>query len=298
MATANEVETLELIKKLKTKAKSKGANLANYLSSGKEKYRKAINSMISVGSLATVVSSLILLKSIVELTLFFVENWGMPIADYGALIFSVCEIVVFIITIALGINLASLKTTPTFALASLIIILIVNGLLAIGIFPIITVVIAIIGLVRWSTFKSWFYELDRKRSKLEKQHKSSATKTRQKQVTINDDTEIDDLQEEDEDETINRPIGWIVAFVITIIVAIGGSIGFHFLGRQQGFDDGRKSGYDTGYDTGYSIGHDDGYRDGFLGGEASGYDSGYKKGYDDMWNKAMCIMNGGGAYCN
>lgn len=59
MATENEVETLELVQKLKKTAKSKNVDVAHCLSNGKEKYRSAIRTMVFVGALTTFTSSLI-----------------------------------------------------------------------------------------------------------------------------------------------------------------------------------------------------------------------------------------------
>ena len=276
MATESEIETLELIKKLKKASKNKGGGLTKNLSGGKEKYRSALNTMISVGSLAAITSFIVLGKAVFDLSSFIANNWNVPIADYGALILYICEIGVFITTIFLGLNLATLEVTPTFALVSLIVILVANGLLAIGIFPLITVVLAVIGLIRWSTFKSWFYGLDKKRKNLV--GKTSETKTIAKGIN---------------DTRNSSSIGWIVAFVITLVIAVGGSIGCYFLGKYQGNESGKREGFTDGYKEGEAYGRGVGESNGFTRGYNNGYQKGYDEGFEEMRAKAMCIVSGG-----
>lgn len=85
------------------------------------------------------------------------------------------------------------------------------------------------------------------------------------------------------------PTPWIIAFSIATILAIGGSVGFYFLGRTHGNNDGIWSGYNTGYDDGYKVGRTDGYNSGYTIGNNVGYDNGYKDGY----KKAGCVIYGG-----
>lgn len=282
MATENEVETLELVQKLKKTAKSRKVDVAHYLSNGKEKYLSAIRTMVSVGALTTFTSSLILFKAVFDLTSFVANNWGMPIADYSPLILHILEIAVFIVTIALGSNLASLNATPRFALISLIIILVANGLLAFGLFPLITVILAIIGLVRWSTYKTWFFSIDKKRRTIV--GKKGLAKTAKSSNAIAPKKTVDMWV-------------FVTSLTIAVLVAIGCSIGLYFLGKAQGYDSGKEEGYYSGYRTGESQGYDVGESNGYNNGYNNGYQNGYDKGYEDMWNRAMCIINGGGGSC-
>lgn len=287
MATLDEIATLDLIQEKRAKAKSNHLDVATQLSYSKKRFRSAINTMISVGALAVTVSILILIKEAVS-TIVLIAKGASFTDDYWALILIGCELAVFVTTIVLGYKLYKLDSTPTFVLVSLIIILVANGLLCFGIFPLATVILSVIGLVRWSTYKNWFIAMDKARRK---QSNKKKTQSRQKQLELETDANIDNYS------ASHSSTGWIVAFIIAVMVAIGAGVGFYFLGINQGKETGRKDGYSSGYDVGYDVGHSAGYRDGFSGGEASGYDRGYNQGYDDMWNKAVCIINGGGASC-
>lgn len=87
-------------------------------------------------------------------------------------------------------------------------------------------------------------------------------------------------------------VGWIVAFVLSLILAIGGSVGFFFLGKRIGNDEGMSSGYEYGYFDG----HNDGYNTGYQSGRNYGYNAGYSDGRQKGLSEAGCIMFGG-SFC-
>ena len=152
-----------------------------------------------------------------------------------------------------------------------------------GILPCITAVFSIIGLICWSTYRNWFNAIIISIMKKQKsKEKAPAQKTKTKQTHI----------KAENSETNYIP--WIIAVTILCLATIGSGIGFYFLGKAQGYD----NGYSEGHIAGSSTGYRNGYSSGETSGYSRGYNNGYDKGYQDMWNKAMCIINGRNSSCN
>lgn len=158
MANSRQIQILDKIQEKRTFAKSHHRNVATELSGGQPRYKSAINTMISVGAISVVVSMIILWKELFVWT-YYIASCGWETIDNLTAIIIFLEFATFITTIVLGYKLSRVDATPTFAIVSLIIILIANLCLAAGIFPLITVILAIIGLARWGTYKDWFYNI-------------------------------------------------------------------------------------------------------------------------------------------
>lgn len=157
MATREQIETIEIIKREKTLAKEKHLKVLDELSGGLSKYKTAISTIMSVGSLAVVVSVISLVMTTIDVVRYTQEG---VVWDTQSILYVAFEYGVLATTAVLGWKLSLLDATPLFILVSLIIILITNALLFAGILPWITVILAIIGLVCWGTYKNWFNDID------------------------------------------------------------------------------------------------------------------------------------------
>ena len=158
MATENQLKKLEYIKKQITSANERGESPAKVLSKGLEGYEKAIKSVSQVGMWATI-GPIVAIAAIV-LRVFLIHfprnNWVMSDQEIGTII--AC-IVACVISMVLGYKLWALNATPIFVLVSLLLILICNLVLFIGVVPVVTAILAIIALIRYSTFCSWFHSI-------------------------------------------------------------------------------------------------------------------------------------------
>lgn len=164
MATSEQVRILDKIQKEKQYAKAHHINVAEHLSGGQRKYKTAIRTMMTVGNLSVLVSILAFV-AIAFLSLYS-QDWGY--IPTSTMIYWGVEFAVLLTTGILGYKLSEVDVTPTFALVSLLIILVSNLFLYSGIFPLITVATAIVGLVCWGTFRNWFYDIDTKSNKKRK----------------------------------------------------------------------------------------------------------------------------------
>ena len=158
MATKEDYEILEKITDRIREAKRNRKNIPATLCMDKEYYRKAIDSIRTSG-LWTVFSSLC--SMIISLTASIIVvlntnnylNWG-EVAGYLLGI-----IIVTGVPAIIGDRIYRLDLTPTSILVLLIITLLFNLFLSAGILPFISLVLNIIALVRWSTYKDWFYNV-------------------------------------------------------------------------------------------------------------------------------------------
>ena len=144
MATIQQIQALEFIEQKKKQAKIKKVKLADYLSNGHQKYKTAINAIISVGALSIVSAFIGILWATVGLVAMLYQNVALTTNDW---IMVICEFGVYLITIILGTKLYRLDVTPTFVLSSLIILLVLNAVVFMGILPCFTVLFCIIGII-------------------------------------------------------------------------------------------------------------------------------------------------------
>jgi putative Ca2+/H+ antiporter (TMEM165/GDT1 family) len=157
MATVQECEIIELIKTKKQKAKEDGKDIPYALSGGKEYFRKAINS-VQLSGFFTMFMSILLaifgvaIKAIqyIQMSPYYTINYGIMIGEFIGII------LLAIVPIVLGAKVMKLETTPTFVLVSLIITLVFNIFFTVGVLPLVALILNIIALVRWSTYKAWF----------------------------------------------------------------------------------------------------------------------------------------------
>lgn len=160
MATVQECETIELIKTKKQKAKEDGKDLSYSLCGGKDYFRKAINSVQLSGFFTMFMSILLAIFGVavkaiqyIQASPYYTINLGIMIGEFIGII------LLAIVPIVLGAKVMKLEATPTFVLVSLIITLIFNIFFTVGVLPLVALILNIIALVRWSTYKAWFYSL-------------------------------------------------------------------------------------------------------------------------------------------
>lgn len=154
MATESQLIKLEKINKIYDKTPEK--KLPQVLSRGHIGYEKALKSIMRAGNWAIatsilstgIIGTITAIKWINPYALGFLGKYDFSIA----IILIVCSV----ISGVLGYKISKLDATPQYVLVALLIILIVNSCLFAGIFPIITAIMCIIALVRYSTFCSWF----------------------------------------------------------------------------------------------------------------------------------------------
>lgn len=166
MATMQDFEILEAINSAKNEAKRSGKNIPVALSGGKEYYRKSIKSIIGSGKwtvttsiYAVALSCVINLIDVIKLSQDYVIDWAYVVGYFVGIL------LVAAIPIFFGAKLIKFNSTPTFTLVALIITLICNILLMAGVLPLISIILNIIAITRWSTYKDWFYKIDPKRSR-------------------------------------------------------------------------------------------------------------------------------------
>ena len=163
MATMEEFDTIEVIKA--QKLSSKGTDIATSLSGGRKYYKKAIGSIRRSGAwtmwvtiAATVVAIVKAVFDIVQILQHDSLDW-IYVTGWFIGIIACCFLTLFF-----GYRVFKLESTPTFTLVSLIITLVCNLALSVGILPLVSLFLNIVALVRWSTYKDWFYRIDTKRS--------------------------------------------------------------------------------------------------------------------------------------
>ena len=155
MATEQQLLKLEAIQTKINRAKEQGKDIATELSEGRIGYKKALNSVMTVGAWATITPMVAAAVIILRFVVPFLTIYAWAPKNYEIYL-SVGALVACLVSGILGYKLWSLDATPLFTLVSLVIILICNSLLFIGVLPVITAILAIVALVRFSTFCSWF----------------------------------------------------------------------------------------------------------------------------------------------
>ena len=166
MATMQECETIEVIQKIKKQAKAENQDAATLLSGGKVYFGKAISSIWLSGLFTLVTSICLAVTGIAISVLEYVRAMQNQPMGYNILIWEIVgALILTIIPIILGIKIMRLNSTPKLILIMLIITLIFNLVFSMGVLPLLALILNIIALVRWSTYKSWFYNIDAKRSK-------------------------------------------------------------------------------------------------------------------------------------
>ena len=161
MATSNEFETVERIQKAIAKARNAKKDVPIALSLDKEYYRKAISSIYSCG-LFTMIAGFFSIASASIANVYSFSQEGYPSVGYVIGVF-LGILLVCMIPITLGYKIKSLDTTPRFMLGLLIASLVVNLVLSAGILPLIALVFNISALIRWSTYKDWFYTIAKRK---------------------------------------------------------------------------------------------------------------------------------------
>lgn len=156
MATEKQLIKLETIQKRANTARTQHKDIPEYLSGGRIGYKKALRSMITTGQLAVFTPMLacgvVAVKTVIEHAMTY--NWYFSTPE---ILLLSATLAVSVISIVLGYKLWCLDVTPIFALVSLLIILVCNICLFSGILPLITVISAIVSLIRYSTFCTWFH---------------------------------------------------------------------------------------------------------------------------------------------
>lgn len=284
MASKEELYILKVIQQKRKEAKQQKQKIPFYLADDEPGYEKAINSVESTGAWATVISIATIVTSLA--LYMFSGQW-----DSGNVLFYI-EVGCLVTCAVLGFNLYWLRVTPRFILTSLILILITSLVACTGIFPLITAIMAVITIVRWSTYKEWFYSMRPSRrikakvapkASLNRVAKTVALKTQPKKSLSA--------------VKAKKPVWLIVSLIVAIVVAIGGSVGFYFLGRSHGYDSGytvgAEDGWNTGRSDGWQAGRSSGFNSGYDAGKEAGYKSGYYVGYSDGLEYANCVVWGG-----
>ena len=169
MATMRDFEIIEVISRQKRKAKERGMDVSVSLSGGREYYRRAINSM-RISGIWTIWATvwayavILTLNIIGDIRMMSSGEYNIDWFSYMAGKF-LALLPFVIINIVFACKIRSLSATPTTTLVFLVFTMILNLLLFIGVLPLVSVVLNIIALTRWSTYKDWFYKIDPKRSR-------------------------------------------------------------------------------------------------------------------------------------
>lgn len=161
MATIEENEIVEDIEKAISKAQSSKKDIPIALSKGKGYYRKAVSSIYYCGLWTTVSAGIIFFILTLFSTLFFIQGDAYYPPAYIIAYFLI-QSLVCIIPVIIGYKIYSLKTTPNFMLFLLILSLAFNLLLTAGIIPLIALIFNVLALVRYSTYRNWFYNFNTK----------------------------------------------------------------------------------------------------------------------------------------
>ena len=157
MATQLDIEIIDEISSAIAEAKTKKHDVSIELSGGVKRYRKAIGIMRLTGGIALFAYPL-------GGILFILQN---TISCGEFCLFDPLGVIVIGITAAVipsifAYKIFSLKITPTFMLVSLIILAILGIFIFFfwGLFPLLVLIFSIISMIRWSTYKNWFYSID------------------------------------------------------------------------------------------------------------------------------------------
>ena len=163
MATLEQIKTLDYIKKERLATKKAHKNIAATLCMGQNKYKTAINTMISIGALSIVFAIVGAIISAYDVYDLLSHGYGEYISTYNWLLIAAI-FVIYAIEIVLGVKLYRLDATPIFVLVTLIIVLLGNIFLIGGILHWVVAIFAVIGIVCWGTFRNWFNHLSQSKS--------------------------------------------------------------------------------------------------------------------------------------
>lgn len=288
MASRRDSEKIRLIRILRNRAKSNKVDLYKLLARKDELYEKAIKAQRWAG-LATMGCGIIGFTSLIALTIFSSINAGINV---DVLSYIIIAVIFLAIILPITLKTSSLTTTPTTMLVLTIIQLIISIFLFSGIAPLVALILNIIALVRWSTYRNWYDEVSVEYYKGKKQIAN-------KPQRIHRPKNIYDFSLDDDgyEERQKKPVGLIVSLIFVIILGIGGCIGCFYWGRNGGWIDGYSTGKNDGLNDGYQDGYNDGKSAGYTWAQMSErYQTGYNNGYNDGYRKAGCIIYG--VYCN
>lgn len=274
MASLQELKTIDLIRRGRKKAKKDGVRTADFLSKGVEGYRNSLCIMERVGAWAVGVS---LFTFILYVTVAIIGiTTEIDLGIIASPIVTVITAIYAIMSLILGVGLYLHDFTPRATRIALVIILIMNILFVEGIFPLLVVIFSIIALTRCNTYADWFNRL-------------GATSRATKKKSVSSKREPSSIKPRQKSKAT---LLLTIFLIVSVVAAIGGSVGFYFLGRHHGWDDGSWQGYLAGYDRGYDSGVTDGRSTGYNAGYNTGYSRGYDEGFEEMRVKAMCIVSG------
>lgn len=269
MATQQDFEILGAIRQSYNEAKNNHQSIPQELSGGIAGYHKAIDSVRAAGQWSAIMS---ILASVLFIAVSAMQASVLDetlSSDFWSAVGGTLLLFAIIIAVCctLGSKLYTLKATPTFTLVSLIILLITNLFLLVGLLPLISAILCIIALARWSTFKSWFYDFQ-----VPETHSRKKQRREKTSVAVSSDSEV---------QSANSAVTAALIIVGAVSVLIGGGVGL-FIGiaingnsrNQASYDEGYASGKRASYSSGYSEGEEYGYNDGIK----KGYDGGYSDG--------------------
>ena len=163
MATRRDYKIIDEIRVAKQEAKEYGKDIAHELSAGEFYYESAIKS-VRRACLATIICPLIIMALITLLCLYSIfvyDDADNTSAAVEILINAWFSYGVFsALPVPLAVWSRGLHTTPTFILISLIIMLIYSLLWGLTLIPVIAIVMNIIALTKWGTYRDWFYNIE------------------------------------------------------------------------------------------------------------------------------------------
>lgn len=257
MATKQDFETIEIIQQKVQQAKSNHVAPEDELTDGDLAYAK--KALVSIRSALLWASCTVVLAcvTIFALNIFNILVSGVAIPDSEKASFVGTALFLGAITIAsfcLAIKAHTLEVTPTFMLVSLIFSLVANLLFFVGILPLVSVILLVIALCRFSTYKSWYYQLANYHGTKRKSSKGRAK-----------DSDTTSLDATGRTSTIKIVLAAVIAGATALVagVLIGSAImndelqAKYFSGYADGKNDYQDSGYTKGVNSGYQRGFAD-----------------------------------------
>lgn len=263
MATKQDFETIEIIQQKVQQAKSNHIAPEDELADGDLAYAKKALASIRSALLWASCTVVLACVTIFALNMFNILVSGVAIPDSEKASFVGAALFLGAITIAsfcLAIKAHTLEVTPTFMLVSLIFSLVTNLLFFVGILPLVSVILLVIALCRFSTYKSWYYQLANYHSTKRKSSKGRAK-----------DSDTTSLDATGRTSTIKIVLAAIIAGAIALIIGIligdAANLGTEELnGKLQeeylrGYADGKDNYLDSGYTRGVNSGYQRGFAD-------------------------------------
>lgn len=156
MATRRDMQILTIIRYEKDQAKKRREDVGIYLSGGERLYAKAVNSQRNAG-IATIVCGVLGVIALSVKTVTGLNAIGMT---QNLLSYATVVILISGVGIIMGTKTYSLNITPTTMLILTILQLLYSLFLLVGFIPLVSVIFNIIALVRWSTYRNWFNDID------------------------------------------------------------------------------------------------------------------------------------------